>query len=340
VTEKSKPDLKTKNVKEDNRNSETNKLPSNSNSVEEPGSRSSAFAETRSPDVVEQARERTTRVAEEVIKARKATRDYERRVAGAFQDLDNSATAPVGDTEFPKDWKERTKGRSAGIQLTAKEKGILTALSTPLEVKFQNTKLEDVIDYLHTITSQPIILDREALKEADASYDSPITLNVKGVSFRTVLRRVLADLGLTYVIRDEAIQVTSAQRAKELMVTRRYYVGDLIANLGGIAPVNPLPAPGPVISMSGLPFFPYVPPGVVVSAPANSIVPPPPAAPNAELMKQAVEQLREMIEESVDTQSWRSHGGAGTITFHAPTMSFIIRQSAEVHGLLGAGLMK
>src|SRR5262245_15533113 len=124
--EKSKPDLKTKNVKEDNRNSEANNLPSNSSAVGEPGNRTSSFAETRSPDVVEQARERTTRVAEEVIKARKAARDYERRVAGAFQDLDNSATAPAGDTEFPKDWKERTKGRSAGIQLTAKEKAILT----------------------------------------------------------------------------------------------------------------------------------------------------------------------------------------------------------------------
>jgi hypothetical protein len=300
----------------------------------------SKFAETRAQDPIAQARERTTQGAVDVLNARKLKKDRERSIAGAFQDLDNSATAPGGDTEFPKDWKERTKGRSAGIQLTDKEKAILTALNKTMPVNFQNTKLEDVISYLQDATGQPILLDKEALKDVEASYDSPVTLSVKSITVRTALRRILADLGLTYIIRDQAIQVTSAQRAKEMMVTRRYYVGDLLAGLGGVNNVGGIPGAGPVAGVGALPIIPIVQPGVVVSSPFLPQVANLQAQQNAEQLKQTIEQLKEMIVDSVDPQSWFGKGGAGTIAFHAPTMSFIIRQSAEVHTLLGAGLLK
>jgi hypothetical protein len=310
------------------------------NKVSEANSPQSKFAETRSQDPVAQARERTALGAADVLNARKLKKERERSVAGAFQDLDNSAMAPGGDTEFPKDWKERTKGRSAAIQLTEKEKAILTALNKTIAVNFQNTKLEDVIGYLQDATGQPILLDKEALRDVEASYDSPITLNVKGITVRTVLRRVLADLNLTYIIRDQAIQVTSAQRAKEMMVTRRYYVGDLLANLGTVNGVGGIPGAGPVAGVGGLPIIPIVQPGVVVSSPLVPQMAGWQAQQNAEQMKQTIEQLKEMIVDSVDPQSWFGKGGAGTIAFHAPTMSFIIRQSAEVHSLLGVGLLK
>jgi hypothetical protein len=48
-----------------------------------------------------------------------------------------------------------------------------------------------------------------------------------------------------------------------------------------------------------------------------------------------------MIQTSVDPQSWQANGGNGSIVFNAPSMSLIIKQSAEVHALLGgSGMMK
>ena len=45
----------------------------------------------------------------------------------------------------------------------------------------------------------------------------------------------------------------------------------------------------------------------------------------------------EIVRSSVDPQSWRENGGAGTITYNAAAMSLVIRQSAEVHAQLASG---
>ncbi len=249
-----------------------------------------------------QASNRTTSAAEQLANARKLQKEKERSLLGAFRDTDRSATLPKGDIEFPKDWKERTKYRKSEVQLTAKEKELLRTLNSTISVDFKNFRFDDVIEYLQTYLGQPILVDKESLKDADTSYDTPVTLKLKGVTARTVLRKILADQGLTYVIRNETIQVTSPERAKEMMVVRKYYIGDLLANLGDLGPLGQL--------------------GLTPLANAAN------AAANAA-------KIIEMIEDSVDPQSWRKNGGNGTITYHAPSMSLIIKQSAEVHGLMG-----
>jgi hypothetical protein len=208
---------------------------------------------------------------------------------------------------------------------------------------------------LQTVSGQPIIFDNEGLKEAEASYDSPVTRTAKGISLRTALRLTLAPLGLTYVIRDEAIYVTSAQRAKEMMVTRRYYVGDLLASMGGLNPSGSTSPFAPVTGSAGLPIIPIAGRSGLGGSPIVSqwsgfttyFSPQPQVVvaqqQNADQSKQVIDQLKEMIMNSVDPNSWRDHGdhnGNGTIVFHAPSMSFIIRQSAEVHSILSAGLVK
>ena len=36
-------------------------------------------------------------------------------------------------------------------------------------------------------------------------------------------------------------------------------------------------------------------------------------------------------------QSWQGNNGSGAVFFHLPSMSLVIKQSAEVHALLGSG---
>ncbi len=311
--------------------------------LEEAHRQASELARLHPKNATARAGESTTLTADQVDKARKLQREREQRLLAGHRDIEKSATLPSGDLEFPKDWKERTKGRTTAIQLTAKEKAILQALNTTLPVNFKNSKLQDVLEYIQTYTGQTILLDKETLKDVEASYDSPVTLNARGVTVRTALRKILADLGMTYVVKDETIQAVSAQRAKETMVARRYYVGDLLAGMGALGSLpggqGGLPNAGVAPNFFGGPFPPVVNPQVQAWLNLQALQ----NMQNVQHQQsvQVVEQLKELIQSSVDPQSWRANGGNGSITFHAPSMSFVIMQSAEVHAMLAnGGLLK
>jgi hypothetical protein len=257
---------------------------------------------TRYPGVAAvQSSRRTTSLLEQLAAQRQLRAQRDRGLATAQLDVQRSATPALGDVEFPKDWAEKTKTRTKNLNpLTAKEKLILQTLASAVTVNFKNSRFEDVVEYLSTITRQPILLDKAALDEANVTYDSPVTVNVKGVALRTLLRKVLSEFGLTYVIKDETIQVVSASKAKDMMITRSYYIGDVIAGLN-----------------QG-PFF-----GTGVDQLQTL---------------QNVKNIMDLIQGSVEPSSWQSSGGLGAVTFNAPTMSLIIRQSAEVHSMLSSSL--
>ncbi len=229
-----------------------------------------------------------------------------RRVTGVASDVQRSSLPAAGEVEFPKDWQARTKNRSANLYpLTDKEKAILQSLNTLVSINFKETRLEDAIKYLSEKLGQPIILDRTALQEAQVNYESKVTMEIPRVAARTALRKLLGEFGLSYVIRDQAIEVTSTLKAKEMMVTRSYYLGDLvgIGQLGGLMELR----------LWGLPHT------------------------QAQMAKQ-VQQIIDVIQSSIEPSSWRENGGSGTISFNAPSMSLVIKQSAEVHGMLSGYL--
>jgi hypothetical protein len=301
--------------------------------TEEAARKAEKIAEQHPNVPAAQASDQTAFANDRAAQAKKDLKAREKGNMIASRDIERSAILPGGDIEFPKDWKERTKGRVATIKLSDKEKSILKSLSSTISVNFKNSKLEDVLEYLRTYTGQTIIVDMDALKDVEGSYDTPITLKANNLSVRTVLRKVLADVGLTYIIQNELIRATSAQKAKDTMVVRAYYIGDIIANWGLLngmgsgntpLPVNPVPQPQPVIAGFGALG------GGVQVAPAPAI-PQVQAAQNMQYVKAIIE----MVENSVDSASWQTHGGNGTVSFHAASMSLLIKQSAEVHAVLG-----
>jgi hypothetical protein len=199
---------------------------------------------------------------------------------------------------LPKDWAEKSRKRSTAQKLTPKEAAILKALDTPIQVDFDKNAFEDVLDYLRKATGVTITVDQRAMTEVGASYKSEITLKLRATT-RTILKRMLADLNMAYVIKDEIIQITSAERAKEMTTTRTYYLGDLAAavdiRLGPIA--------------------------------------------TRLLMIQTVNQLITTIMQTVEPKSWQVNNpeAVGTITFDPITMSLIVKQTAEMHFMMGGG---
>ncbi len=243
------------------------------------------------------ARSRVDSINTRVANARILRGQADDRTLGTLHKVDESAKLPASDYELPADWVEKSKRRSPENKLTPREKAILDALKTPITVDFNNDTFSSVVEYLQKITGVAILVDKQALEEANVTYDTPVTLRLPKVSTRTVLKRLLADVGLTYVIKDEAIQVTTPARAREMMVVRTYYVGDLLGT------ANPF-----------------------LNAVLNDIQ-----------ASQAIATIIQSVQSQVDPQSWSVNGGPGSVVYDPIRMSLIIKNSAEVHYMLGGG---
>jgi hypothetical protein len=115
-------------------------------------------------------------------------------------------------------------------KLTAKEKALLKMLNSTLSVDFKDTTLKEALELIQEKTNNqwPIFLDEGSLKEANIESDEPVTFKVKKATVRTILKKILADKGLTYVIKEATIQVVTPQKAREMMVVRTYPIGDLM----------------------------------------------------------------------------------------------------------------
>jgi hypothetical protein len=219
------------------------------------------------------------------------------RFMGTIAEVNKSAVPAASDYDLPPDWLEKTKRRSPAAKLTSGEKAILEALKKLVKVDYNMDTFQSVIDHLSKQMGLNILTSKQALEEANVTYDSPITLRFnKPITARTALKRVLGDLGLTYVIRNENIEVTTIARAREMLTTRTYYIGDL---MGVASPILP--------------------------AIVNQF--------------QALEAIGSIISsiQGIDPESWQSNGGAGTIAFDPVRMSLVIKQTAEMHYLLGGG---
>jgi hypothetical protein len=132
----------------------------------------------------------------------------------------------------------RAKYQSVDLVKTGSaEENITKELQKETKIDVIETPFSDVIHDVaknHEIT---IVLDPEGLDEADVTPDQLVTLNLKGITLRSALRILLGPLHLTYVIKDEVLQITSEEKAAEQLITKVYPVGDLVVpiiNTGGI----------------------------------------------------------------------------------------------------------
>jgi hypothetical protein len=233
--------------------------------------------------------------------AQEFARQQDKRITLALNDVQKSSLPAIGDVEFPdrKKWAEISK-RLTTVKLSEKEKKIIEALNKPVTVDWKDKMLEEALQDLSNAIDQNLFIDKKSLTDLGLDLTKPVTLQAKGVSARTALRQILAAQGLTFVVKDEAIQVVTVEKARDMLVTRVYYLGDLVRGIG--------------------PF------GGVAAGPAL----------NFQQSMQNVDVIVKAIESSVDPLCWRSNGGPCTITFHYPSMSLIVRASSEVHSTLGS----
>ncbi len=108
------------------------------------------------------------------------------------------------------------------------EAKIRRALTAPATLDFVDTPLADVAASLESAYSIPVELEVAALERVGLSPDAPISRELKDVSLRTALRLMLRDLGLTYVVDEGALVITTREEAAQRLSTRVYPVTPLL----------------------------------------------------------------------------------------------------------------
>ena len=126
-------------------------------------------------------------------------------------------------TERRKKWRE-----ASTYQPTPGEAKIREALLQECSIDFQNIPIEDALDYLKTKHGIEIQLDQQALSDLAIGPSTPVTRSASRIRLRSALRLILEDLGLTWVVRDDVLLVTSVERADSMTTTRVYDVADLV----------------------------------------------------------------------------------------------------------------
>ena len=211
-------------------------------------------------------------------------------------DLDKTSIPQVEDITFPADWAVKSAKRLKDQQpMTKEERKILEALNKPMDVELKDSTLEDVIKYLQDKTGVNIVVPQAILEEKNITYKVGVSVDLKRVTLRTILKKTLADVGLVYIVKDNVIQVTTEERAKQTLTTRTYYMGDLQA-----------------LTDVRIPAF---------ARKAQAI--------------STINDMIGVIVGTVEPNSWWVNGGPGRIVFEPTTMTLIVTQTAEVHYMLG-----
>lgn len=90
------------------------------------------------------------------------------------------------------------------------------------DVEFKETPLRDVLSRFREILKVPVMIDTKALEDAGFDLDTAITFAGQGTSTGAALRRVLDGINLTWMIRDEALVITTKEKAEENLEIRLY----------------------------------------------------------------------------------------------------------------------
>ena len=133
---------------------------------------------------------------------------------------------PFGDA--PKNASKTTKTKRS--KQTENIRRIEVQLSKRTEIDFDETPLTDVVEILKEQHDDiPIVFDYAALDLAGiSSNDINISQTLDGVSLNAALRIILKQHDLTFVLRDEVLQITTIEEAEENLITKVYSITDLI----------------------------------------------------------------------------------------------------------------
>ena len=124
----------------------------------------------------------------------------------------------------------RKHGRQTFVLEPPQHLALRAKLKERVSVTFQDTPLRRAVQELASKTGIDIRLDEPALREKGVRDRELVSLRLSDRKLSTVLRVLLADLDLTWLLQDGVLWITTDDRADDTLKTAVYDVRDLCRN--------------------------------------------------------------------------------------------------------------
>lgn len=227
-----------------------------------------------------------------------------------------------------------------------KEREIESKLNSPVTLNFKDVPLYAVLDDIRAYHGINIHEDKPALESKGISMDRPVTIKLENVSLKSCLNLLLKNVHLTYVIRDEVLQITTPEAARGKQETRTYLVTDLVIAVPNFGRLNSNDNPQPVQQPNNLAAstsgfiqgqggFTPTPLGAPTSLLGGTDVGTPngPAPAQGQHVRKSAtqeEHLIKLITNTIEPKSWTDLGGPGTIQFFPLSNTLIVNQTTDI----------
>ncbi|HEV2972113.1 MAG TPA: hypothetical protein VGY55_19225 [Pirellulales bacterium] len=169
--------------------------------------------------------------------------EKEEAVVKAFEDVDRAGVPFNDDIRFinKPDWERLTKTR---MQLaddkqrrSAGDLEIEQKLTTPVSLKFHQAALGEVLAYLQKVTQVNMHIDQQGLQAEGVTTDQPISIDLtRDIQLKSALALILEPLHLSYVIKNEVLDITSEDKRHGQVITKSYPVADLVIPIPNFGP--------------------------------------------------------------------------------------------------------
>ena len=109
---------------------------------------------------------------------------------------------------------------------------VLAALDAPSAIQCVEMPLVEVASFLSKQHGTPIRILPKRLEEAGIPPDTPISKKLDGVTLRSLLKTVLDELELSFLVRDGGLLITTPEDAESRLILVAYPVHDLVGSKG------------------------------------------------------------------------------------------------------------
>jgi len=165
------------------------------------------------------------------------------------------------------------------------------------KVEFKGERLDKVLAWFASETDANFVVDWRALGNAQIGNDFPVKVSLRHATARIALKAVLAQMGegyerASFEVSDGVVRISTVYQLTRLMHTRAYDIRDIIDD----------------VCIKSRRFA---------------------GSDDGITEQQAADQIIAMIQSSVDPNTWRDAGNAGTIQYFAGRL--VVKQTVENH---------
>lgn len=163
----------------------------------------------------------------------------------SYEDVERATIPNVGDDNplvfDPKRWpdiaKNRTGPKDRSRRRTQRELEIEQKLKMPVQLRYEDTPLSQVVDELSKLAGVNIYLDPRGIGQEGVSSDTTVDLQLqKEISLESALNLILEPLHLSHVVQDDVLKITSEQIAEGDIYQVTYNVSDLVIPIPNFVP--------------------------------------------------------------------------------------------------------